>query len=90
MRFHSISVSCNTIYGGNLDTDVCVAVASLALFNRTVFHFDVATGEEMVTGTYETQGQANATHTEPYVALPTSTATSSASAEPIVHPWRRN
>jgi carboxypeptidase D len=48
--------------------------ASLALFNRTLEHVDIATGLEKVTAEYETTGNANATHTEPYVALPSSTA----------------
>ena len=48
--------------------------ASLALFNRTLEHLDIATGLEKVTAEYETTGNANATHTESYVALPSSTA----------------
>ncbi|KAI9665801.1 MAG: hypothetical protein M1821_003735 [Bathelium mastoideum] len=62
-------------------------IGSLALFNRTISHYDVATGEEPVTGTLSSHGTANATHTESYVALPTSSAGSSASAVPNVRPW---
>lgn len=47
---------------------------SLALFNRTLAHLDIATGLEKVTVDYETTGTANATHTESYAALPSSTA----------------
>ncbi|KAL9083443.1 MAG: hypothetical protein Q9165_008519 [Trypethelium subeluteriae] len=66
-------------------------LASLALFNRTINHFDVATGEQVVTGTLSSTGTANATHTESYVPLPTSTgADSSSSAVPVVRPWKRN
>ncbi|KAK4987699.1 hypothetical protein LTR50_004447 [Elasticomyces elasticus] len=54
-------------------------LAALALFNRTLNHFDIATGLDPVTANLTTGGLANSTHTEPYVALPSST-TRSASA----------
>jgi hypothetical protein len=44
------------------------------MFQRVLEHLDIATGLEKVTAEYETEGLANATHTEPYVALPSSTA----------------
>lgn len=47
--------------------------ASLAMFQRVLGNIDLATGEEVVTGTLVTNGTANATHTEPYVAIPTVT-----------------
>ena len=90
MKFPSISVSCGHFAPGDQMANNCLAVASLALFNRTLNHFDVATGEEMVTGTLSSTGQANATHTEPYVPLPTSTGSSSASAQPNIHAWRKD
>jgi carboxypeptidase D len=49
-------------------------VASLQLFNRTLFGWDLATGRQKITMGYETNGTAKATHTESYVALPTSTS----------------
>ena len=52
-------------------------VGSLEAFRRILGYVDVATGEEAVTGSYETNGTANATHTEPYVAIPTVTGNSS-------------
>lgn len=41
-------------------------------------HLDIATGEIPVTETLETTGQANSTHTEPYVAIPSITASGAA------------
>jgi len=49
--------------------------ASLAMFQRVLGNIDVATGEEVVTGTLATNGTANATYTEPYVAIPSVTGT---------------
>ena len=48
-------------------------LASLALFNRTINMFDIATGELKITEDYATNGTAKATHTEPFVPLPSST-----------------
>ena len=53
-------------------------LASLALFKRVLDHVDVATGSEALTGTYGTNGTADATHTEPYVAIPSVTGTAAA------------
>ncbi|PNS16698.1 Carboxypeptidase Y A [Sphaceloma murrayae] len=49
-------------------------LATLEIFNRTLYHYDIATGEQMVTPDYGTDGEAKATHTEPYVPLPTPTS----------------
>ena len=49
-------------------------IAALQLFNRTIFGYDIATGEQKVTADLGTTGEASATHTEPYVPLPTETA----------------
>jgi carboxypeptidase C (cathepsin A) len=54
-------------------------VASLELFRRTLNHLDIATGETMFTATYGTNGTANATHTAPFVPLPTATSSGTAS-----------
>ncbi|KAH7062194.1 putative carboxypeptidase S1 [Macrophomina phaseolina] len=57
--------------------------ASLAMFNRTLFHYDIATGELPVTANLTSVGGPNATHTEPYVPLPSSTDASQATAVPL-------
>ncbi|KAI9724216.1 MAG: hypothetical protein M1828_003961 [Chrysothrix sp. TS-e1954] len=50
--------------------------AALQLFNRSINHFDVATGTQKVNKMFSTKGKANATHTEPFVALSTQTTAS--------------
>ncbi|KAF4542580.1 Carboxypeptidase s1 [Lasiodiplodia theobromae] len=47
--------------------------ASLQMFNRTLFHYDLATGTEKVTAELETNGCPNSTHTEAHVPLPNET-----------------
>lgn len=64
--------------------------ASLTMFNRTIKHLDIATGDIPVVSNLSTTGDPKATHTEPYVPLPTGTGSSSDAAvrkpgEPI--PW---
>lgn len=49
-----------------------LAEAALAYFNRTLYHYDIATGEKKVTADLETSGPANATHTNSFVPLTTS------------------
>ena len=46
--------------------------ASLAFFNRTISNLTIADGTAMLTANYSTEGKASATHTEPFVPLPTS------------------
>ncbi|KAL1604221.1 hypothetical protein SLS59_004014 [Nothophoma quercina] len=46
--------------------------AALAYFNRTLYHYDIATGEKKVTGDLASSGQANATHTNSFVPLTSS------------------
>ena len=53
-------------------------VGSLAAFSRVLGNVDLATGEVAVTGDYATNGTANATATEAYVAIPTVTGNSTA------------
>jgi carboxypeptidase C (cathepsin A) len=50
-------------------------VAALALFNRTINMFDIATGTKKITPNYVTNGTAEATHTNSFVPLPTSSST---------------
>lgn len=64
------------------------AVASLALFDRTINHLDIATGEEAVTADLSTNGTAEATHTEPYVPLPSSTAAAASSGAAVSAVYR--
>ncbi|KAF7593866.1 hypothetical protein BBP40_010677 [Aspergillus hancockii] len=53
-------------------------VASLQLFNRTVFGWDIAEGTKKIWPGYKTNGTATATHTQSSVPLPTATGTASA------------
>lgn len=47
-------------------------VAALAYFNRTLKHYNIATGEIAVTANLTTTGPANATHTNSFVPLTSS------------------
>ncbi|KAH4214320.1 hypothetical protein HBI95_006390 [Parastagonospora nodorum] len=47
-------------------------LAALAYFNRTLYHYDIATGEIPVSANLTTSGSANATHTESFVPLTSS------------------
>ncbi|KAF2089818.1 peptidase S10, serine carboxypeptidase [Saccharata proteae CBS 121410] len=51
-------------------------IAALAMFNRTINHLNIADGTIPVTANLSSVGTANATHTEPYVALPSETGSS--------------
>ncbi|KAF4220410.1 hypothetical protein CNMCM8980_001270 [Aspergillus fumigatiaffinis] len=53
-------------------------VASLQLFNRTLFGWDIAKGTTQIGPDYSTNGTAKATHTESFVPLPTATPSTSA------------
>ena len=65
------------IYEAGHEVPFYQPLASLAMFSRVLDNVDIATGEEVVTGSYVTNGTVNATHTEPYVAIPTVTGNSS-------------
>lgn len=52
-------------------------VASLQLFNRTLFGWDIAKGTTKIGPDYSTSGKAKATHTESSVPLPTATPSTS-------------
>jgi len=58
------------------------------MFQRVLEHLDIATGLEKVTADYETSGNASATHTEPYVALPSSTVPPSNTGSVLGHEFR--
>lgn len=66
-------------------TKKLLAIASLQLFNRTINHFNIADGTEPVTADLSSSGEPSATHTEPYVPLPSSTS-SAASAGAVFIP----
>ena len=50
--------------------------ASLAFFSRVLGNLALADGEEPVTSDYETEGSAEATHTESFVPLPSTVSSS--------------
>jgi hypothetical protein len=52
--------------------------AALAMFNRSIKGYELAGGVNTVISNYSTRGNGTATHTEPFVALPSSTAMPSA------------
>ncbi|GMF68290.1 unnamed protein product [Aspergillus oryzae var. brunneus] len=52
-------------------------IASLQLFNRTIFGWDIAEGQKKIWPSYKTNGTATATHTQSSVPLPTATSMSS-------------
>lgn len=56
-------------------------LASYAIFDRAIHNLDIANGGSKIVENYNTTGGAKATHTEPYVALPKSTSSSSAVSE---------
>ena len=64
------NLSFTRIYESGHEVPFYQPVASLAMFQRVLANLDLATGTEALTGTYETNGTASATHTEPYVAIP--------------------
>lgn len=53
-------------------------IAALQLFNRTIFGWDIPTGEKKITADYGTQGKPDTTHTESFVPLPSETGGGSA------------
>jgi len=65
------------IYEAGHEVPYYQPVAALAFFNRTIHNLDIATGLISVTGTnFSSVGGPNATHTESFVPLPTSTSSS--------------
>lgn len=71
-------------------------VGALAMFNRTINHMDVATGEIPLSMSLNTTGPAKATHTEPFVPLTTfatsstvASSSSTASATTVAAPNMR-
>lgn len=62
------------IYEAGHEVPYYQPLASLALFNRTINMYDTATGETKITPDYATNGTAEATHTNSFVPLPSSTS----------------
>jgi len=62
------------IYESGHEVPYYQPIAALQLFNRTINHFDIATGLDKINATYGTEGNAHATHTNSFVPLPTATA----------------
>lgn len=52
------------------------------MFRRVLLGLDLADGDLRLTDTYSSPGPANATHTEPFVALPSNTGSALASSDP--------
>ncbi|KAF2460491.1 Alpha/Beta hydrolase protein [Lineolata rhizophorae] len=55
--------------------------ASLAFFDRTINHMILADGSEPLTDDYGTEGEPEATHTNPFVPLPSSTSSAAGEEE---------
>ena len=58
------------IYEAGHEVPYYQPAASLEHFKRVLDHVIIADGSQVVTDDYSTNGTADATHTEPYVALP--------------------
>ena len=62
------------IYESGHEVPFYQPIAALAIFNRTINMFDIATGTQKIGPNYVTNGTAQATHTNSYVALPSATS----------------
>lgn len=58
-------------------------IAALEMFRRVLLGVDLASGDTNLTSSYSSPGPANATHTEPFVPLPSATSTISSEEEGI-------
>ncbi|KAL8737280.1 MAG: hypothetical protein Q9181_001834 [Wetmoreana brouardii] len=65
------------IYEAGHEVPFYQPLASLEYFRRVLNNKDIAQGTTELTGTYGTSGNANATHTEPFVPLTTTMALAS-------------
>ncbi|KAJ5577808.1 uncharacterized protein N7459_006772 [Penicillium hispanicum] len=72
------------IYEAGHEVPYYQPVAALQLFNRTLNGWELPKGDKKLTSDFGSDGPATATHTEPSVALPTSTAASGSAAAQIV------
>ena len=69
------------IYEAGHEVPYYQPVASLEMFKRAISHMNIADGSVMVTADYATEGDATATHTEPFVPLPASTSSAASATE---------
>ena len=56
---------------------------SLEMFRRVLLGLDLADGDLRLYANYSSSGLPNATHTEPFVALPSSTSSAAASSSTV-------
>ena len=68
------------IYAAGHEVPYYQPKASLELFRRVLGNLILSDGSEAVTPNYETEGQAETTHTESFVPLPSSSSSAVASA----------
>lgn len=61
------------LYDAGHETPYYQPVAALEFFRRVLGDLVIADGESRITDDYQTDGPANATHTEPYPPLPDET-----------------
>jgi hypothetical protein len=61
--------------------------ASLEMFRRTLLNLDLAEGMLRITSNFSSTGEASATHTEPFVPLPTSTGASGTAGLVQIPKW---
>ncbi|KAL4953090.1 Alpha/Beta hydrolase protein [Aspergillus filifer] len=70
------NLSFSRVYEAGHEVPYYQPEASLQLFNRTLFGWDIALGEQQIWPGYSTNGTATATHSESYVPLPTAKSSS--------------
>ena len=80
------------IYEAGHEVPFYQPLASLEFFRRVLDNVDIALGKTTLTGSYVTNGTANATHTEPFVPLTisatgTQTGTFAPTAKPTPLEW---
>lgn len=68
------------IYEAGHEVPYYQPIASLGFFKRALSGLDIATGKIPINASYGTQGEAQATHTEPFVALPATSSSASAAS----------
>lgn len=72
------NLSFTRVYQAGHEVPYYQPIASLQLFNRTLFGWDIAEGTTQIWSEYSTNGTARTTHTESYVPLPTASSSGTA------------